>query len=47
MKVKSESVRGVIAKVLAAADWVSAAAIAMVVTTADMVSLLISNLTTL
>ena len=45
MKVKSESVRVVIAKVLAATDWVRAAAIAMVVTTAGMVLILISNLT--
>ena len=44
-KVKSESVRVVIAKMLAATDWVRAAAIAMVVTTAGMVLILISNLT--
>jgi hypothetical protein len=47
LKVKSESVRVVIAKVLAATDWVRAAAIAMVVTTADMVLILISNLPTI
>ena len=47
MKVKSESVRVVIAKVLAATDWVRAAAIAMVVTTADMVLILMSNLPTI
>ena len=47
LKVKSESVRVVIAKVLAATDWVRAAVIAMVVTTADMVLILISNLPTI